>query len=944
MANKIDYHKIPDWAQPGTDNIVEEVRWWEAQNLPWQLIKELRRRSNTSNIGQNSSVDIALNFKKHYSSYRGPMTPWVRAFSNGTGRVINESVPHSNYLLKNNAVKTYNGFLLQGGDGFGNAYGFSIKNGIFEPDKAVLGYEADGKPHYIDTKYRNHYNYSVSDDRKFPQNNMVPSVLPPPGIVSVDINTNKEMMSTAKINWKCYSLAQLEYMAPFWLSPKINVFLEFGWNLYNIDSLLNLSSPDECYEYIIRPERALENYYKSFGNYGLLTGIIKEYNFNTEDGFVYNCTTEIISRQAMYAGYRIDNPTTTTEGGKDSREYTTLKEFLSKNLQHTKAAIKNRQNFIKFVASLDKKNEGGGTTPPTSRPIDHKKFYGGKKEDRIFAARSRGLYNKLPVPANMAYTADALEYGTATDTRFQNPQSYKVISYGGTDLDFDKFDQNGVGNDEVWYQLDFIFEIINLFCAEPGSNNNRIDISDIIISAHPNLISCDKNVLIPNPSAPKINFGKPESAGGFLFGDAGVMAENQFLNQIPWETISAENPPKYSKKAKDVFKTGLLVRDNLDAIINYLYYHHINKNNNKNKDAAFPFKQDKPVGKNTYKAKYNGYLKHIYISKTEIINACNDPSILTLQQFVNKILNVVNAAVDNFWNLEIVQNPTDGGLSIIDKNLSLRKGSELYMFDVASTRNVIKNISFNVTLTNEQTNQVLYGSGQNEIKTLQEINEISKGNGTTDAKITKLTQLQNGIPSIVYRDRFDELDLRKRVAERIKELQNQESDDTNIVPHGPFIDRNSEIEALQKHGKQTDEVLVMRTLMIHEDELGKNYVQLARGIEESKSKFNWTYLNLPPSMKGRLRQMIDDGDIENNTSTYAGPADNFTITITFDGIMGFRMFQHFAIANLPKPYVPGNVIFMISEVEHKLSAGKWETIVTAMLRCAPNQNYKYIYV
>ena len=84
---------------------------------------------------------------------------------------------------------------------------------------------------------------------------------------------------------------------------------------------------------------------------------------------------------------------------------------------------------------------------------------------------------------------------------------------------------------------------------------------------------------------------------------------------------------------------------------------------------------------------------------------------------------------------------------------------------------------------------------------------------------------------------------------------------------------------------------------------------------EASELDNIKYLNWPPNMKGMLRAILTDGDMHNNVK-YSGVADNFQVTVVFDGMFGFRNLQCFAISNLPKPYVPGNVIFQILEVEH----------------------------
>jgi ABC-type antimicrobial peptide transport system permease subunit len=120
----------------------------------------------------------------------------------------------------------------------------------------------------------------------------------------------------------------------------------------------------------------------------------------------------------------------------------------------------------------------------------------------------------------------------------------------------------------------------------------------------------------------------------------------------------------------------------------------------------------------TYKPYYYGYLKHIYISKSKIIELCKVENKGTdgYKNLISSILNVINQSVDNFWKFEIVQGASTNGkstISIVDKNtINLSMLQQIYTFELGSTNNVIKNINFDVSLTNEQATNVLF-SNQN---------------------------------------------------------------------------------------------------------------------------------------------------------------------------------------------------------------------------------------
>jgi hypothetical protein len=185
------------------------------------------------------------------------------------------------------------------------------KNGnVLKQDKSVIGYEANGNPHYIDSRYRNQFSY------KWPstfnkngnvvesvQKSEVSSILPPPNLESIEIKTSKDMLSFATIKFKCYGLAQLEYLAPFFLTPRINVFVEIGWNLFNINSLIDLSSKNECWSIIQSPQKIMDKWYQSYGNYGGITGIVTKYNFSTQDGTIYDCNVELTFSTSIICWY-----------------------------------------------------------------------------------------------------------------------------------------------------------------------------------------------------------------------------------------------------------------------------------------------------------------------------------------------------------------------------------------------------------------------------------------------------------------------------------------------------------------------------------------------------------------------------------------------------------------------------------------------------------------
>ena len=1107
----------------GTNDEISDTTplWWELQNIPTEVVRELRRRSNTNNIGMSIPTpftNATFDFEKNYNKYKGPMTPWVRVFSNSTGKTINGMVPKSAYLNKNDKEKDYNGFLLKGGEGFFDAFGYEQGKPL-NTKAAIIGYEADGTPHYIDNKYRSQTMIQTPLNADFPQNSQSSPIIPPPGLISVSVKQSKEHLTYASFKFKCYGIAQLEYLTPFFLTAGINVFIEFGWNLFNQQSLLDLNSLDECLKLVTHPQTALDRANKSNGNYGCISGLITKYSFTTTDGFVYDCNVDLTSRQALYAGMKIDNSPKILKGSiddfknsSDIKQFLGLRTFVKTNLPKINAVMRDKVNFMHYIETeklksdddKNKKDEAAATQqlsiqsnysmgmtaripipstavqPTASVPtisiatdINTTLFYAGKPEDRVFAGRSDSIYNAKKLPDG---NPTVINYGNVTS----RGTTYDQISFADEKTDFDAKD----GSTEVWMQLDFVFELVNLFGSNLKTNLFKIDISDVIISAHPNLISCDKNVLIPNPVSPKINLGSPQNTltklGGFLKDKKGDPLQNPFLFQSPDMNvkINSDLEVKYNEAVKNntlstfyrelttensfyfaataamnTFKTSGRVRDNIDSVINYLYYNSKNNNLANEKSAAFPFATETTVSRKNkdggtdnkkYKQYYYGYLKHLYISKTKLINIVENDNIKTYKQFINEILTTINESVDNFWKFDIVEGEDKENksiLSIIDKNASnFDELKSVYMFELGKTTNVVKGINFDVSLTNEQAIQVQFGvqNSDNLKETL-----LKKAEQNPTATMIEATN----IPFLKFVDRMDKHQLQLLISETsessvktlvpgttigvindknaIADLQTYGSKEKNNIlcittkkfiapptpviniPTDPNIPKLTDPRTTPKYyygrvSSPTSYYVVessfdnpyasdmdgglMRTRMDFEmrkykkEENRRRRVALnpadqraariavaqadradadradadRKRLQLTKEKKledlmddiitpkNHKFLCLSSDMKGKLTQMLNDNDYKNNVSKYSGVADNFNITIKFDGIFSFRNLQVFAISNLPNPYVPGNVIFQILEVDHEISSGKWETTVTALVRCIGGTKLEYI--
>jgi len=269
---------------------------------------------------------------------------------------------------------------------------------------------------------------------------------------------------------------------------------------------------------------------------------------------------------------------------------------------------------------------------------------------------------------------------------------------------------------------------------------------------------------------------------------------------------------------------------------------------------------------------------------------------------------------------------------------------EVYIFELGRTNNVVRSINFDVSLTNEQAINVMFG-GQNSTNLRTKLTDQISTAQTKDKLNATLNDLNN-IPFLKFVDRMDKYQLGLLATQQSGSIASADT----LVPGttSGIEDDNNAIADLQSYGsKEKSGVLCITTKQVSSTYIsglksGPDSDAFKELIDDDRNLKNHKFLCLPSDMKGKLTQMMNDDDYKNNGAKYSGVADNFTVTIKFDGIFSFRNLQVFAISNLPKPYVPGNVIFQILEVDHEISGGKWETTVSALVRCIGSSKLEYI--
>lgn len=420
---------------------MSKERPWEAGPFEKWVVDELDFRKNSLSTG------IQGQFTGDLPQYAGPRKAWARVFSNGM-----VEYPNGNAISDNDNEW---GLAFLSGDGFFDRYGIGSTS-PYGISKQVYGYNCKLQPKYIESSTR-------------------PNI-PDPGIISIETEIQKSWFAKAKINWICHSIEQLKAITPYFLTPLQTVIIEFGWNTFDQRSLINLSNPEQIIDIWDNHYNRYSEYVpKSKGNYEFLIGQVINFEYTINDNII-NCMTEVGSRQLLYSGFRKDSQENIVKGkiiDKDGKLNEKETEFRTKYKEMVNTFVNN------ITATDNQGNSQSGLSEDFAKILKsndgYVKKYGAKFEnlpDHIFSGRNK-----------------------------------QIIKYNA-ERDFDT--KNEKGPEFTWITMDLLVDVLNGMKNIDGVKDYTqyffdLNIGDITIGAHDNLISTKKTVLIPNSKAPKLN-------------------------------------------------------------------------------------------------------------------------------------------------------------------------------------------------------------------------------------------------------------------------------------------------------------------------------------------------------------------------------------------------------------------------------------------------------
>lgn len=645
---------------------------WGLHPLDPMVEKEFQRRVKEYGLNPTLSPTDA-------NPYAGPRTAWIRVFSNG----ISE---------EDERKERTNGFVLGGTDGFDESYGFGSDG------KITIGVDCYGNKHEID---------AAPNDPELGIGSDTPH-RPPPTIVSLDSEfsggNNSGFNATCrktKITWKCYSLSQLEYLAPYFLTPRVTVLAEWGWNSYNPVSLVDLSSTQDLYEIFQgKKEQIDDRIRKSHGNYDLALGFITDYGYTMNDFGGFDCYTTITNPNYLTEGKAYQNRQDSAKDSADPSGSLKLKDFTEFVFDDMDSlVIKNTKAKNKIVQS----GTGVGT-------------YQGATN---FAA----MKAVTPVTAVRDDSTDIVGIDTKN----------KVFK-----------DDN-----DQWIRMDLVVDIINRFFSigfldknnkEVGIQAGVLDIEKVPMCAHPAIKSTNPNFIIPNQYAPRF-VARDVDGPGIESQGRKKLSTVQKVGGMP--SASSPSPSgEYFKLFPNILKT---LKDNQldDSYDNLLEA--LSTSNAKPKHGSFPqFKDyDEGEGKTKYpKAGYWGYLEDIFVSVKHFKGLVEKNE--TVLRLIEELLQGISESMCNIVQLQLKPD-TSGGIKkfVIDNNFTpvgdKESADALPRFALNAVNYAfMKNSSIGVKISAEMMNQMVMQSASR--KPLPD----KYGTATYDPKTMKYSTFQRG--------------------------------------------------------------------------------------------------------------------------------------------------------------------------------------------------------
>jgi hypothetical protein len=770
--------------------------------------------------------------------YRGPRSAWVRICSN------------SLYQPEGSPIK-YTGFVMHGVNDFNDIYGFS-EDSTRESSTNVIGYDVHGNQHKVHEKMFHHR--------------------PCPGITGVDSSVVDNMQNgrESTIKLTCWSRSQLDYLQPYFFNPGISVVLEWGWNTFPRDSLIDLKTEGACVDapdwssmfdqdaesessglvglhYDV--QYANKHIMNGRGNYMFLIGMITNFDYSIRDDGGYDCSINIKNLGSLAHEQKTKNGKKTcgTESTEEQQEEVDEDE-------ETRT-----QDFEDFVNKhlTDYLDEDDGETG-----VDVTFGVGGE----YIMNKNKGQFTR-----GRYFTPDPFNAKSSYELGFSETSYY--ITFG--------------------LFVDFVNEFYGKTALTANGSNAilfKFTCERTRCAAHPNIKSLDGDVLlIPNSTAPRRNGGSSTSVGKVISASSRGVS-SQELKVAMMATASTDK-----KKATDLATAlKLSPRDDLFEILaskairtgnTRSIYDYVTEQGSGtlkkrwiSEQAVKPF-PDYVEGSGGY----SGRLKDLFIN-VEIIKDAVSKSV-DVKGFMTDVLNKMSQASGGLWSFNLGAEdksvPNCPVTAIVDRNYSglsstdeRQRRGEIYTFNSHVKNSIVKGMSLSVELSGEVATEVM-----------------GSANAKDSSKETRAFQP-------LSEDRIINKPLENKCGDSSSSKKAEEKDDID--------DPDRYIVFKQIHTPVEKSVTDPTTW---------------DGQSSDEIKIEMVDTNRPRAMKS----LRNDKNPQNNVN-YNGPVNPIKLEITLMGIAGFRVMEAFNCTGIPTVYFTRGH-FTIIGISDSISDNNWTTTI-----------------
>lgn len=231
-------------------------------------------------------------------------------------------------------------------------------------------------------------------DQMYEAGGRIPPKRPVPGITDVSIDVVNKNFKAITVNWKTYSIDQLDRLMPFFMNPGITVLLEVGWSDIGYGHVIDpfdeekvskfyggLNEDSESGESNVRNYKQHERFKTmrgAQGDYYVFPGMLNDFNFSMNQQGGFDCTTKLQS--VTESTFTLSSRTSGIPRTKDANESKTLLQLINEEIEFAQPNLGSGRSSDEN----DPKKAEGGQTFPTTQKIGENFYYSWGQIEEVF--------------------------------------------------------------------------------------------------------------------------------------------------------------------------------------------------------------------------------------------------------------------------------------------------------------------------------------------------------------------------------------------------------------------------------------------------------------------------------------------------------------------------------------------------------------------------------